>query len=196
MTAAEWPRDVSGARAAALARRRQRARARVPDRLAPARARRVLRVGLADAAASRGQARRQGAGQDARDCRDAAALAAGTLRVLSSLLSYEDSFATLWQVLSRFMDELLTKQGDGLHDEVLLEVLHTASHCCDDEHADQGSYLSDLWYLCGYKVRTDGRTERRPSVGHSHCALAIARTKSRRSSSRARLRATTCRTSR
>lgn len=56
------------------------------------------------------------------------------------------------QTLGCFMDLLLTKQEDGNHDEVLLEVLHTMSHCCDDEDADQGSYLSDLWYLCEYKV--------------------------------------------
>lgn len=52
------------------------------------------------------------------------------------------------------MTLLMKKQGDGLHDEVLLEVLHMLSHCCEDENADQGSYLSDLWHLCGYKVCT------------------------------------------
>lgn len=50
------------------------------------------------------------------------------------------------------MGMLIKKQEDGKHEEVLLEVLHLISHCCEDENADQGSYLSDLWHLCGYKV--------------------------------------------
>lgn len=50
------------------------------------------------------------------------------------------------------MTLLMKKQGDGNHDEVLLEVLHLLSHCCEEENSDQGSFLSDLWHLCGYKV--------------------------------------------
>ncbi|KAF1315040.1 Ubiquitin system component cue, partial [Globisporangium splendens] len=58
----------------------------------------------------------------------------------------------LLHVLGRFMDLLMAKQDEGNPDEVLLEVLHIISHCCEDDNAEQGSYLSDLWHLCDYKV--------------------------------------------
>uniref|UniRef100_K3X5M3 CUE domain-containing protein n=1 Tax=Globisporangium ultimum (strain ATCC 200006 / CBS 805.95 / DAOM BR144) TaxID=431595 RepID=K3X5M3_GLOUD len=57
------------------------------------------------------------------------------------------------KVLGRFMDLLMTKQDEGNPDEVLLEVLHIISHCCEDDNAEQGSYLSDLWHLCDYKTK-------------------------------------------
>ncbi|TYZ58699.1 hypothetical protein PybrP1_007839 [[Pythium] brassicae (nom. inval.)] len=76
------------------------------------------------------------------------------------LLVIAETRHLLLQVLARFVDLLLSTRSDANHDdEALLEVLHTMSHCCDDEDADQGSYLSDLWYLCDYKDKISSYLE-------------------------------------
>ncbi|RLN86957.1 hypothetical protein BBJ28_00004035 [Nothophytophthora sp. Chile5] len=55
-------------------------------------------------------------------------------------------------VLGRCMDLLMKKQENSeAAEEALLAGLHGLSNGCEDEEADHGSYISDLWYLCDYK---------------------------------------------
>ncbi|RLN37882.1 hypothetical protein BBJ28_00007422 [Nothophytophthora sp. Chile5] len=55
-------------------------------------------------------------------------------------------------VLGRCIDLLMKKQESSeAAEEALLAGLHGLSNGCEDEEADHGSYMSDLWYLCGYK---------------------------------------------
>lgn len=59
------------------------------------------------------------------------------------------------QVLGAYLDVLMEtpneEQGDS--SETLLAVLHTLTHCSDCAEFDGGSFLSDMWFLCGLKTK-------------------------------------------
>uniref|UniRef100_M4BCM0 CUE domain-containing protein n=1 Tax=Hyaloperonospora arabidopsidis (strain Emoy2) TaxID=559515 RepID=M4BCM0_HYAAE len=68
------------------------------------------------------------------------------------LLMIAKTRETLLQVLGRCVDVMLN-ETESVDAEKLLAGLHALSDCCadEDENAEHGSLLSDLWFLCGYK---------------------------------------------
>lgn len=59
------------------------------------------------------------------------------------------------QILDVYLSFVMEQaaQGDVTEKETLLAVLHALAHSSDKAEADGGSFLSDLWFLCGLKDR-------------------------------------------
>uniref|UniRef100_A0AAV1TDG4 CUE domain-containing protein n=1 Tax=Peronospora matthiolae TaxID=2874970 RepID=A0AAV1TDG4_9STRA len=70
------------------------------------------------------------------------------------LLMIAKTRETLLKVLGRCVDVMLN-EIKSVDAEKLLAGLHALSDCCadEDENAEHGSFLSDLWFLCGYKAK-------------------------------------------
>lgn len=68
---------------------------------------------------------------------------------------------TLLVALGRCVDAVMEKQQqtDSTGEE-LLAGLHALSNGCQEEEAEHGSFLSDLWFLCEYKEKVDAFFER------------------------------------
>ncbi|KAL8007270.1 putative ubiquitin system component Cue, UBA-like superfamily [Plasmopara halstedii] len=68
---------------------------------------------------------------------------------------------TLLLLLGRCIDAVMSKPiATGKSEEELLAGLHALTTGCVAEDAEQGSYLSDLWYFCGYKNHVTAFFER------------------------------------
>lgn len=73
-------------------------------------------------------------------------------RVPHEMVVLAEARRTMLLVLGRcidaVMDKPLSSESSG---EELVTGLHALTNGCGDQDAEEGSYLSDLWYLCGYK---------------------------------------------